>query len=86
MLLCCFLLQSCFTMSLWGLDSDRGRDEGTGEFGRECDDDDTEWTWDLFLGRLLLTPIAIGLEALTCPVQSFFAGEDDERRDCKRRR
>lgn len=83
MLLCCLSLQSCFTTILWGLDQDG--DEWAGESGVECDDD-TEWTWDLFLGRLLLTPIAIGLDALTCPVQSFFWGEDDERRDCKRRR
>lgn len=78
------LLSSCFTMGLWGFLPETERDAFTGEdettFAYQ---EDTEWSWGSFLTRLLLTPLTVGLDVVTCPVQAFLFGDDDD--DCEHR-
>jgi hypothetical protein len=38
----------------------------------------------LFAKRVLLTPLTVGLDMLTCPVQVFLWGDDDD--ECRRHR
>jgi len=61
------LCSSCFTMAVWGFE---GEDpiSGCGETAYAYDSH-TEWSWELFGLRLLLTPITLCLDALTSPVQ-----------------
>ncbi|MDO8349179.1 MAG: hypothetical protein Q7T30_03010 [Planctomycetota bacterium] len=78
------VLTSCFTMMLWGFGpaEDVGPVSGDEETAFEYDEQ-TEWSWGLFFGRLGLTPFAIVLDVLTCPVQCFVFGWDDEDDDSK---
>lgn len=70
------LLSSCFTMGLWGFELDDETDAGgTSTF---CYDEETEWSWRLFAGRLLLTPFAVGLDLLTSPLQMVSWADDDD--------
>lgn len=79
------VLTSCFTMAVWGFLPADEVDPVTGneETGFEYDSD-TEWSWGLFFGRLGLTPFAVALDVLTCPVQAFLFGWDDEDDACKK--
>ncbi len=72
------LLQSCFTMGLWGFYPEDVHDpvRGTTEAGLTYDGD-TEWSWSLFGLRVLATPFTLGLDCLTMPVQVFLWGDDD---------
>ena len=75
------LLSSCFTMGLWGFTPETERDAFTGkEESTFAYDEETEWSWQLFCLRVLLTPVTVGLDCLTCPVQAvlFFADDDDD--------
>jgi hypothetical protein len=76
------LCSSCFTCALWGVAWDDGSDEYSSEVAT-CDDD-TEWTWESVGLRLLLTPLALGLDLLTCPVQCAISG--DEKKCCHGKR
>jgi len=74
-----FVLTSCFSMMVWGflpgdeVDPVTGSEQAVFEY-----DEQTEWSWGLFFGRLGLTPFAFVLDVLTCPVQAFLFGWDDE--------
>lgn len=78
------LLGSCFTMGLWGFLPETETNPFTGEdetvFEYQAD---TGWSWGLFAKRVLLTPITVGLDIVTCPVQAFLWGDDDD--ECDRR-
>lgn len=80
-LLLLLLLSSCFTMGLWGFDSEVERNALTGEDEEWFHyDEETEWSWGLFGLRVLGTPFAVALDALTCPLQlSLTCGDDDDR-------
>ena len=72
-------LTSCFTMMVWGFSPEDGVDPATGsEETTFAYDEETEWSWGLFFGRLGLTPFAIVLDVLTCPVQAVMLGWDDD--------
>ena len=75
------VLASCFTMAVWGVypefDQASSSEETTFAY-----DEETEWSWGLFFGRLALTPFAFALDVLTCPVQAFLFGGDDDGEDC----
>ncbi|MBK8979663.1 MAG: hypothetical protein IPM29_27505 [Planctomycetes bacterium] len=83
-------LPSCFTAALWGVDV-FGADE---EFpdpppAAGADESDVDWSTEAIMGRVLLTPIAVGLDLLTCPIQAWLLGladDDDEGHDRRRRR
>jgi hypothetical protein len=69
---------SCFTMLLWGFESTDEVDPCTGEVedGLEYDED-TEWSWELFGLRVLLTPVTLALDCLTCPIQACCCDRDE---------
>ena len=72
-------LTGCFTMGLWGYDTDSERDPVTG--AREATytyDEETQWSWGLLLGRVLLTPVALCLDCLTAPAQIWLLGDGDD--------
>jgi hypothetical protein len=71
------LLPGCFTSALWGTDLDG--DSSTTDATYERKQDLSIWT------KILLTPFAILLDALTSPVQEFL-GDDDEEDEPGRRR
>jgi hypothetical protein len=74
------LLSSCFTMALWGFlpDTDTdpvsGSDEATFTY-----DPQTKWSWSMFLLRVALTPVTLGLDCVTCPVQAVLFDSDDHK-------
>jgi hypothetical protein len=70
------LFSSCFTMALWGVESEEEEDPmtGCGETAYAYDSH-TEWSWELFGLRLLLTPVTLCLDALTSPVQCACCGD-----------
>lgn len=75
-----FVCTSCFTMGLWGFPVAEEADPCTGRTETSFRyDDDTEWSWDMIGLRLLLTPLTVGLDVVTGPVQCFLLddGEDD---------
>ena len=74
------VLASCFTMMVWGFEPEFGTDAASGESEATfAYDEETEWSWGLFFGRLGLTPFAVVLDVLTCPVQAvLFGWTDDE--------
>ena len=79
MLVMLLLLPSCFTFGLWGFELDSERDPHSGRVENTMAyDSETEWSWELFAFRLLLTPIALGLDCLTAPVQVWLLDEIDE--------
>ena len=62
---------SCFTMALWELE-----EEGDCVAGA-ADDRDRDDPLEEFLGRLMLTPLAIVLDVLTSPLQCACSVDDD---------
>jgi hypothetical protein len=73
-----FALSSCFTMVLWGFEPDSIHDPETGKEKTAFSyDEDTEWSWPLFFGRVLTTPFALCLDCLTAPVQIWLFDYDD---------
>jgi hypothetical protein len=73
------VLTGCFTMMLWGFSPEDEVDPATGnEETTLAYDEETEWSWGLFFGRLGLTPFTVVLDILTCPVQAFLFGWDDD--------
>jgi hypothetical protein len=73
------VLTSCFTMMVWGFDTESECDAASGDSETTfAYDEETEWSWGLFFGRLGLTPFAIVLDVLTCPVQAVLFGWDDD--------
>jgi len=86
-LLSCFWLSSCFTLGLWGFQPDYDDvDPVTGQPAYAYDED-TEWSWGLLGLRLLLTPVTLALDCVTCPVQGALGlcGDDDDD-DCNKHR
>lgn len=80
------LLCSCFTMGLWGFWPEDAADPATRQEETTFTyDEDTEWSWELLGLRILLTPVTLCLDGVTCPVQCLFWGDDDGDR-CRRRR
>ena len=78
-LACLLLLPSCFTFGVWGFELESERDPRSGRVENTMAyDAETEWSWELFAFRLLLTPIALGLDCLTAPVQVWLLQEMDE--------
>ncbi len=76
-----FLCTSCFTMGLWGVLPDSEVDAFTHQEETVfAYDEGTEWSWSLLGLRILLTPVTVGLDVLTCPVQAVLFGNDDD--DC----
>ena len=72
------LCSSCFTMGLWGFFPEDDVDPVTAEESTTFEyDNDTEWSWGLFGLRVLLTPISLGLDCLTCPVQAWLFFDED---------
>jgi hypothetical protein len=67
-------------MGLWGFEPDEEQDFVTGESETSfAYDPETEWSWSKLALRVLLTPITLGLDCLTCPVQVvLFASADDD--------
>ena len=80
------LLQSCFPMALWGLDTDDDDDDSYYAQRNGCHRERKRepLTWETFGCRLLLTPITLGLDLLTSPIQACLDDDDDE--SCERRR
>ena len=73
------VLSSCFTMAVWGFHPDTDTDPVSHDTDTSfAYDEETEWSWGLFFGRLGLTPFAVALDVLTCPVQAFLFGWDDD--------
>src|SRR5262245_30058078 len=75
----CVLLTSCFTLGLWGFHPDDDDvDPVTGQ-ATYVYDEHTKWTWGLFGLRVLLTPVTLALDCVTCPVQCALGltGDDD---------
>ncbi|MEO6593180.1 MAG: hypothetical protein ABIP94_00335 [Planctomycetota bacterium] len=75
------VLSSCFTMALWGFSPDTEPNPRTGEEESVfAYDEETKWSWKLFFVRVLVTPLSVGLDCLTCPVQAVIWGwnHDDE--------
>lgn len=78
-----FLLSGCFTFGLWGVYLEDERDPFTGrETASYVYDKSTEWSWSLFLMRVILTPVTLCLDCLTAPVQAILADDDDQ--NCRR--
>ena len=78
-LACLLLLPSCFTFGVWGFELESEQDPRSGRVENTMAyDAETEWSWELFAFRLLLTPIALGLDCLTAPVQLWLLQEIDE--------
>jgi hypothetical protein len=78
------VLHGCFTMGLWGFFPEEEPNPCTGEPERGfAYDEQTEWSWSKFGLRVLLTPLALALDCLTCPVQAvvFGCGDDDDEDD-----
>ena len=76
------VLTSCFTMMVWGFFPEREYDAASGDDHTSfAYDEETEWSWGMFFARLGLTPFAVVLDVLTCPVQAFVFGWDDEDED-----
>lgn len=73
---------SCFTMGLWGFGPEYDEDlcTGRGETVFEYDEH-TEWSWGLLGLRLLLTPVTLALDVVTCPLQCVLLGDGDD--DCR---
>ena len=75
-----FALSSCFTAALWGFDADSERDPVTGKEEAVFEyDTDTEWSWPLFFGRVLGTPVTLCLDCLTAPVQAWWFEDADDK-------
>lgn len=75
------LLQSCFTMALWGCFPETEFDPRTGESETYFEyDSKTEWSWSMFFVRVLLTPVTLTADCLTCPVQQVFLEDDEDRK------
>ena len=77
-------LSSCFTMAVWGFEVESKRDAVTG--AREAAytyDEETEWSWALFFGRVLVTPVTLCLDCLTAPVQLWLFGDGDDSNSSK---
>lgn len=65
------LASSCFTMGLWGFLPQEEFDPCTGQSETVYEyDDETRWSWELVGLRLLLTPLSLGLDLVTSPVQA----------------
>lgn len=79
------LLNSCFTMMLWGWEDDFERDPTTGKGETVFTyDTDTEWSWSLFFQRVLATPFTLCLDCLTAPVQAWWFDDHGDRKQCLR--
>jgi hypothetical protein len=71
----CLPMQSCFTLTLWGGEEVRETDaQGNDDWVWSFEDADIGWD-DVWI-RVLLTPVAAGLDCLTFPVQVWLS--DDE--------
>jgi hypothetical protein len=83
----CCLLQSCFTAAVWGVDIDADcADPAPAETRREASEPD-QGLLDHLAARLVLTPFALALDCLTCPIQAFVLGcdeDEDEDEDARR--
>ncbi len=76
-----FALSSCFTMALWGFEPDDEHDPVTGNGQTMFKyDTDTEWSWPLFFGRVLATPVTVCLDLLTAPAQDWWFDDADDKR------
>ncbi|MEE9126872.1 MAG: hypothetical protein V3U11_07000 [Planctomycetota bacterium] len=64
------LLPSCFTSMLWGTDLDDTSLTDDAFYSKH--DDNPLWA------KIIFTPFAIILDAITWPVQEFFSDEDDD--------
>jgi hypothetical protein len=73
-----FLLSSCFTLGLWGFYAETEQTWTGEEETAFAYDEETEWSWKLFFLRVLLTPVTVGLDCLTCPVQCVLFWDDDD--------
>ncbi len=72
-------LSSCFTMAVWGFDTESRRDPFTGASEATYTyDEETQWSWELFLGRVLVTPVTLLLDCLTAPAQIWLFGDGDD--------
>ena len=79
------VLHGCITMGLWGFYPEDEQDPITGEDESGFTyDPETEWSWSLLGLRVLLTPITVALDCLTCPIQAAWFGlDDDEQGRCR---
>jgi hypothetical protein len=84
----CCLLQSCFTAAVWGVDIDADCAEpAPAETRREASEPDQSLL-DNLAAKLVLTPFALALDCLTCPIQAFVLGcdeDEDARRSARSR-
>jgi hypothetical protein len=76
-------------MGLWGFEAEEEQDALTGQHETTfAYDPGTEWSWAKLGLRVLLTPFALGLDCLTCPIQAFCwcdGGGDEQGHDhCRR--
>jgi hypothetical protein len=76
------VLQGCFTMGLWGFFPEEEEDFTGQSETAYAYDPETEWSWSLLALRVLLTPVTFGLDCLTCPIQAFLFGSDDDTGNC----
>jgi hypothetical protein len=75
----CCLLPSCFTAAVWGVEIDGDCGEPAPIEARGEEPDRGEGLLDHFAAKLVLTPFALALDCLTCPIQALFLGcEEDE--------
>lgn len=76
-------LQSCITSALWGLDLDEDEDDRSAYCQRDGRKKHRSTKFEDVGLRILLTPVTLGLDLLTAPLQGCM-NDDDE--DCNRRR
>ena len=70
---------SCFTLALWGLTPSDDDDPCCHDDGVTFEvEADADWSWDAIGLRLLLTPLSLGLDVLTAPVQCILLADDDD--------
>ena len=65
-------MQSCFTVHVWGGTLSKKGQDSIYSF------EDADITWDDVWLRVLLTPVSLGLDCVTMPVQLFFLGDTDD--------
>ncbi len=77
---------SCFTAHVWGFALEDDVDPATGQSETAMGyDERTRWSWESVGLRVLLTPFALALDCVTCPVQAVVFWSDDTD-DCGRGR
>ncbi|MBZ0150997.1 MAG: hypothetical protein K8J09_05640 [Planctomycetes bacterium] len=81
-------LSSCFTGVIWGFFPQEDHDDPDAGMPLTYERG-TKWSWELVLGRILVTPFTLVLDCVTLPVQAVLFGwndDDEAKRPCPQRR